>query len=51
MSMRKRFYLDFYIGVAVRIKRFNYINLEYDKFIHQTDFSDTLSIFEFGIKL
>jgi hypothetical protein len=49
--MRKKFYLNFYIGVGVRIKRFKYINLEYDKFIHQTDFSDTFSIFEFGIKL
>lgn len=41
------FYFDFYSGLGIRIKKFNHINLEYNKSIHQIDFSDDLSFFDF----
>lgn len=36
----KRFYFDFYSGLGVRMKKFDHINLEYDKSIHQIDDDD-----------
>ncbi|WP_439128095.1 hypothetical protein [Polaribacter sp.] len=35
VPITKRFYFDFYTGLGLRIKRFNHINLEFDKNIHQ----------------
>ncbi|TXD50886.1 MULTISPECIES: hypothetical protein [unclassified Polaribacter] len=42
----KRFYLDVYSGFGIRIKKFKHINLEYDKMIHQIDFSDDFTFFD-----
>lgn len=35
LPIGKRFYFDFYTGLGVRIKSFNYLNLEYNENIHQ----------------
>jgi len=37
IPLGKKFYFDFYTGVGLRTKRFNHINLEYDKNIHQIE--------------
>ena len=46
VPLGKRFYLDFYSGFGIRIKKFNHINLEYDKLIHERAYSDLFSIFD-----
>jgi hypothetical protein len=35
VPLGNRFYFDFYSGFGIRIKRFNHLNLEYNKTIHQ----------------
>jgi hypothetical protein len=35
VPLGNRFYFDFYSGFSLKIKRFNYLNLEYHKTIHQ----------------
>jgi hypothetical protein len=46
VPLSKTFYFDFYSGFGVRVKKFNHINLEYNKEIHQLNFSDDLSFFD-----
>lgn len=43
LPIGKRFYFDFYTGLGLRIKRFNHLNLEYNKEIHQLNESDFFS--------
>lgn len=45
VPLGKRFYFDFYSGLGLRIKRFNHINLEFDKNIHQI-YDDDFPSFE-----
>lgn len=40
LPIGKRFYFDFYTGLGLRIKKFNHINLEYNREIHQLNESD-----------
>jgi hypothetical protein len=35
VPLGNRFYFDFYSGFSLKIKRFNHLNLEYHKTIHQ----------------
>lgn len=37
VPIRKRFYFDFYTGMGLRLKNYNYVNLEYDPDIHYID--------------
>lgn len=39
----KRVYADFYTGLGLRIRRFNYLNLEYDSSIHKIESDDFFS--------
>ncbi|KGL62891.1 hypothetical protein [Polaribacter sp. Hel1_85] len=43
----EKFYFDFYSGLGVRTKKYQHINLEYNKLIHQTNFSDDISLFDY----
>ncbi|MFI1772138.1 hypothetical protein [Thalassobellus citreus] len=43
----KKTYLDFYSGFGVRVKKFNHLNLEYDKSIHRLDFPDDFALFDY----
>lgn len=47
VPLGERFYFDFYSGFGIRVKKFNHINLEYNKSIHHINFSDSLSLFDF----
>jgi len=48
VPLGNRFYFDFYSGFGVRIKRFNHLNLEYNKTIHQIyDEDDLFPFFPF----
>ena len=42
VPLGNRFYFDFYSGFGIRIKRFDYLNLEYNKTIHQIYDEDDL---------
>ncbi|WP_397446283.1 hypothetical protein [Polaribacter sp. R77954] len=46
VPLGKKMYFDFYSGFGIRTKKFDHINLEYNKQIHQINFSDDLSLFE-----
>ncbi|APZ46932.1 hypothetical protein BW723_11835 [Polaribacter reichenbachii] len=42
----KKFYFDFYTGLGLRIKKFDHKNLEYNKNIHQIQYSDNFFLFD-----
>jgi hypothetical protein len=42
VPLGNRFYFDFYTGFGIRIKRFNHLNLEYNKTIYQIYDEDDL---------
>jgi hypothetical protein len=46
MPIGKRFYFDFYTGFGIRIKKFDYINLEYNEAIHLLE-EDNFFSFDF----
>ncbi|MHB0755792.1 hypothetical protein [Polaribacter sp. M15] len=46
VPLGKKMYFDFYTGFGIRTKKFDHINLEYNKQIHQINFSDDLSLFD-----
>ncbi|WP_298764679.1 hypothetical protein [uncultured Polaribacter sp.] len=45
LPIGNKFYFDFYTGLGLRIKRFDHINLEYDKAIHRF-YDDSLPGFD-----
>ena len=46
VPVREKFYLDYYTGFGVRIKKFEHINFEFDESIHQIYFNDDISFFD-----